>query len=141
MVAYFAGATLSGQRQRASGWQQPDHSRQRGELPVGYSVHRFGATAARSKFVVIPRLQTAAADPLSIFLTARYGMHGRFRGRTIYVPNTHHEWPLFGAEVHHLSDGLVRAAGISVSGPPESVLYSPGVRTRFGRPRILGTAG
>ena len=112
-----------------------------GELPVGYSVHRFGATAARSKFVVIPRLQTAAADPLSIFLTARYGMHGRFRGRTIYVPNTHHEWPLFGAEVQHLSDGLVGAAGISVSGPPESVLYSPGVRTRFGRPRILGTAG
>lgn len=108
---------------------------------VGYSVRRLGATAARSTFGVIPKLHAAAADPLSIFLTARYGMHGRFYGRTIYVPNTHHEWPLFGAEVHQLSDGLVGAAGISVSGPPESVLYSPGVRTRFGRPRVLETTG
>ncbi|MFF2348029.1 YqjF family protein [Pseudarthrobacter sp. NPDC058119] len=108
---------------------------------VGYSVRRFGAAGARSHFGVIPDLHTAAADPLSIFLTARYGMHGRFHGRSIYVPNTHHEWPLFGAKVHRLSDGLVGAAGISVNGPPESVLYSPGVRTRFGRPRVLETNG
>ncbi|TQJ58178.1 hypothetical protein FBY30_0394 [Arthrobacter sp. SLBN-83] len=110
-------------------------------LPVGYSVHRFGANAARSHFGVVPRLDTAATDPLSIFLTARFGMHGRLDGRTIYVPNTHQEWPLFSADVHRLSDRLVQAAGISVSGPPESVLYSPGVRTRFGRPRLLGTGG
>ena len=128
-----------------------NHGRQRGngrtgaastgELPVGYSVHRFGADAARSHFGVVPRLHTAATDPLSIFLTARFGMHGRFNGRTVYVPNTHHEWPLFGADVHRLSDRLVQAAGINVSGPPESVLYSPGVRTRFGRPRLLETGG
>lgn len=110
-------------------------------LPVGYSVHRFGVNAARSHFGVVPRLHTAATDPLSIFLTARFGMHGRFGGRTVYVPNTHQEWPLFSADVHRLSDRLVQASGISVSGPPESVLYSPGVRTRFGRPRLLGTGG
>lgn len=112
--------------------------RSTGELPVGYSVHRFGGSAARSHFGVVPKLDTAAFDPLSIFLTARFGMHGRFHGRTVYVPNSHHEWPLFDADVHRLSDGLIAAAGISVSGPPESVLYSPGVRTRFGRPRLLG---
>ncbi|NUT71121.1 YqjF family protein [Pseudarthrobacter sp. C4D7] len=106
---------------------------------AGYSVRRFGAAGARSHFGVIPNLQSAAADPLSIFLTARYGMHGRFYGRSIYVPNTHHEWPLFNATVHRLSDGLVKAAGIGVEGPPESALYSPGVRTRFGRPRMLET--
>ncbi|MFC4397775.1 YqjF family protein [Arthrobacter sedimenti] len=110
-------------------------------LPVGYSVHRFGANAARSHFGVVPKLHTVATDPLSIFLTARFGMHGRFDGRTVYVPNTHQDWPLFSADVHRLSDRLVQAAGISVSGPPESVLYSPGVRTRFGRPRLLGTDG
>ncbi len=109
-----------------------------GELPVGYSVRRFGSGAARSDFGVVPKLHAAANDPLSIFLTARFGMHGRFHGKSVYVPNTHHEWPLFGADVHRLSDGLVAAAGINVTGPPESVLYSPGVRTRFGRPRLLG---
>ncbi|WP_457948581.1 YqjF family protein [Pseudarthrobacter sp. alpha12b] len=111
------------------------------EFPVGYSVRRFGRTAARSDFTVVPRLRTTATDPLSIFLTARFGMHGRFYGRTAYVPNTHQAWPLFGAEVHQFSDGLTNAAGISVSGPPESVLYSPGVRTRFGRPRLVGAKG
>ncbi|MBT2566135.1 DUF2071 domain-containing protein [Arthrobacter sp. ISL-85] len=112
-----------------------------GELPVGYSVRRFGGGSARSHFGVVPKLHTAVSDPLSIFLTARFGMHGSFRGRTMYVPNTHHDWPLFGADVHRLTDELIGASGISVSGPPESVLYSPGVRTRFGMPRLLGTGG
>ena len=112
-----------------------------GELPVGYSVHRFGRGAARSDFGVVPKLHAAANDPLSIFLTARFGMHGRFHGRSVYVPNSHSEWPLFTADVHRLSDGLVAAAGISVIGPPESVLYSPGVRTRFGRPRLVRAGG
>ncbi|MDQ0770430.1 uncharacterized protein YqjF (DUF2071 family) [Pseudarthrobacter defluvii] len=127
-----------GERQHGN---HPAAAGNKGELPVGYSVHRFGGGAARSHFGVVPKLQTAASDPLSIFLTARFGMHGRFRGRTVYVPNSHHQWPLFGAEVYRLSDGLIAAAGISVSEPPESVLYSPGVRTRFGRPRFLGTDG
>lgn len=108
------------------------------DLPIGYSVRRFGSTGARSGFTVVPRLGEAASDSLSVFLTARFGMHGRFFGRTAYVPNTHQAWPLFEADVHLLSDGLIGAAGIRVSGPPESVLYSPGVRTRFGRPRIAG---
>jgi len=112
-----------------------------GDFPLGYSVHRFGGSGARSDFTVIPRLRTAACDPLSIFLTARFGMHGRFHGRTIHVPNSHHEWPLFEADVHQISDELVGAAGIPVSGAPESVLYSPGVRTRFGRPRLVGNGG
>ena len=107
------------------------------EFALGYSVRRFGAAGARSDFTVVPSLHSVAGDPLSIFLTARFGMHGRFHGKTTFVPNTHHQWPLFGADLHQLSDELVEAAGIRVSGPPESVLYSPGVRTRFGRPRLL----
>ena len=129
----------NGDRRGAGGGSAPDRST--GDFPLGYSVRRFGSTAASSNFAVVPRLDTAAADPLSIFLTARFGMHGRFLGRTAYIPNTHNPWPLFAADVHQFADGLVGAAGISVSGPPESVLYSPGVRTRFGRPRLVGTAG
>jgi uncharacterized protein len=35
-----------------------------------------------------------------------------------------------------LEDGLLPAAGFTVEGPPESVLFSPGVRARFGPPTI-----
>ncbi len=103
---------------------------------TGYSVRRFGS-GARSDFAVVPEPDAEAADPLSVHLTARFGLHTRFRGQTLYVPNTHGPWPLFRARLTLLEDELVAAAGIPVSGPPESVLFSPGVRTQFGRPRVL----
>lgn len=68
-------------------------------------------------------------------------MHGRFRGHTIYIPNSHEPWPLHPAELTDLDDNLVAAAGIAVNGPPESVLFSPGVRTRFGLPRVVPRRG
>ncbi|AXJ11824.1 hypothetical protein CFN17_11440 [Arthrobacter sp. PM3] len=102
----------------------------------GYAVRRFRGGAG-SDFTVVPKLDAEATDPLSVHLTARFGLHYRFRGRTLYVPNTHSAWPLYQAEVTVLEDQLVRAAGIDVAGPPASVLYSPGVHTRFGRPRAL----
>lgn len=103
---------------------------------TGYSVRRFRG-GARSDFAVAPELDAPAVDPLSIHLTARFGLHSRFRGRTLYIPNTHSAWPLYQARLTLLEDELVRAAGIQVAGPPESVLFSPGVRTQFGRPRVL----
>lgn len=103
---------------------------------TGYSVRRFRG-GARSDFAVVPAFDDVAADPLSVHLTARFGLHTRFRGRTLYVPNTHRAWPLYRAEVTTLEDGLIGAAGIHVAGPPDSVLFSPGVRAQFGRPRVL----
>ncbi|ELT45436.1 YqjF family protein [Arthrobacter nitrophenolicus] len=102
----------------------------------GYTVRRF-RQGGRSRFSVAPHFNVPVDDPLSVHLTARFGMHGSFRGRTIYIPNSHEPWPLYAAELHDLDDGLVEAAGIRVSGPPESVLYSSGVRSRFGRPRVV----
>ncbi|WP_285244504.1 DUF2071 domain-containing protein [Pseudarthrobacter sp. fls2-241-R2A-127] len=130
-----------GRTQRASGGTGTGAAGSTDEFPVGYAVRRRGSTAARSDFTVLPKLRETATDPLSVFLTARFGMHGRFLGKTAYVPNTHQAWPLFHAEVQQLSDGLIDAAGITVDGPPDSVLYSPGVRTRFGQPRIAGAPG
>ncbi|MEC5191801.1 MULTISPECIES: YqjF family protein [unclassified Arthrobacter] len=103
---------------------------------AGYWVRRFRG-GARSDFAAAPELDAEATDPLSLHLTARFGLHTRFRGRTMYVPNTHTEWPLYHAELTHVEDQLVAAAGITVKGPPDSVLFSPGVRTQFGRPRFL----
>ena len=103
---------------------------------AGYWVRRFRG-GARSDFAVAPEFDVEATDPLSLHLTARFGLHTKFRGRTLYVPNTHTAWPLYQAELTQLDDQLVAAAGINVTGPPESVLFSPGVRTQFGRPRFL----
>ena len=108
----------------------------RGGPSAGYWVRRFRG-GARTDFAVAPEPDVEATDPLSLHLTARFGLHTRFRGRTLYVPNTHSAWPLYRAQLISCEDQLVAATGIQVSGPPESVLFSPGVRTQFGRPRVL----
>jgi uncharacterized protein len=72
---------------------------------------------------------------LEQFLTARWGLHVSWHGRTLYVPNDHPQWPLHRATLLHLSDELVPASGVPVSGEPVSVLFSPGVPARFGAPR------
>jgi uncharacterized protein YqjF (DUF2071 family) len=106
------------------------------DTAIGYSVRRF-RQGAKTDFAVTPDLNQQTTDPLAIHLTARFGLHTRLRGRTFYVPNTHTPWPLYRAKLTLLNDQLVAAAGITVSGTPESVLFSPGVSTRFGRPRSL----
>lgn len=76
--------------------------------------------------------------PLDHFLTARWGMFTRRRGETVFLPNEHEPWVLHSAELVDLDDGLIAAAGLPgiAERPPDSVLYSPGVTTRFGRPSI-----
>jgi uncharacterized protein YqjF (DUF2071 family) len=80
-------------------------------------------------------------DPVARFVTARFGLHTRWAGRTLFVPNEHPPWPLRRAELLDLDDTLLTAAGFPglVERPPDSVLCSDGTRTRFGRPRIVRT--
>ena len=75
--------------------------------------------------------------PLEVWLTARWGAHTRKAGRTWWVPNEHEAWPLRAAEVLELDDDLVSASGARTVGPPLRALFSPGVRTRFGRPQVV----
>lgn len=76
---------------------------------------------------------------LDLFLTARFGLHTRVAGRTLWVPNTHGPWPLHRARLLDLDDEAVAAAGLPgvVDDEPASVLHSPGVRTTFGLPQAL----
>jgi uncharacterized protein YqjF (DUF2071 family) len=77
----------------------------------------------------------AEPTPLEHFVTARWGLHTRAYGRTLHLPNWHPRWPLHRAELLHLDDDLVAAAGLPAPvGPPASVLFSPGVPVRFGPP-------
>lgn len=81
----------------------------------------------------------AEPSPLEHFVTARFGLHTRHLGRTWWVPNTHPAWPLRRAELLHLEDSLVAAAGLPgvVTEEPVSVMLGGPVHTTFGLPRLL----
>ncbi|PSK99027.1 hypothetical protein CLV63_104251 [Murinocardiopsis flavida] len=101
------------------------------------SVRRWpGPRGASSRLAVRVGERIAAPSPLEDFLTARWGMHSAFGGRTMYLPNAHPRWPLYQAELLACDEDLVAAAGLPAPlGDPVSVLYSPGVAVRFGGPR------
>ncbi len=73
---------------------------------------------------------------LDDFLSARWGLHVRWWGRTLYVPNRHEPWPMHDAEVLALDDGLLASVGLPdlAARAPDHVAFSPGVRTDFGLP-------
>lgn len=78
-------------------------------------------------------------DDLSVFLSARFGLHTRHLGRTWWVPNTHAPWVLREGELLELDDTLVAAAGLPgvVDTAPVSVLTTDPVHTSFGLPRLV----
>jgi uncharacterized protein YqjF (DUF2071 family) len=99
---------------------------------IRYGSRRHGG--GPSSTIVARPGSLVEADPLADFLTARWGMFTARGGRTSFLPNEHEPWPLHTAELLELDDGLVAAAGLPavVGRPPDSVLFSPGVETRFG---------
>jgi uncharacterized protein len=107
-----------------------------------YTNHRrwFGSRA-RSRMVVRAGAPIAEPTPLEHFLSARWGLHVDAFGRSLHLPNVHPQWPLHRAELLELDDELITAAGFPApSGPPVSVLYSPGVPVTFGFPRGVARA-
>ncbi|NYD42418.1 YqjF family protein [Nocardioides panaciterrulae] len=106
---------------------------------LSYRTRRRGSGAGGRIDVEVGAL-VAAPSPLEHFLTARFGLHTSVLGRTLWVPNTHGPWPLHRARPTHLEDTLLAAAGLPArlaASRPESVLFSPGVRTTFGLPQRL----
>ena len=101
------------------------------------SRRRWPAPKGAGSRVVVRIGSSAIPDiPLATFLTARWGLHTHHLGRLLYLPNTHEPWPLTNAELVELEDDLVAMVGLPAltSRPPDSVLFSRGVRTDFGRP-------
>lgn len=98
-----------------------------------------GPRGAGGRVRVTPGPRITEPGALAQFLTARWGLHTRHLGRLLYVPNEHGPWPLHTATLHELDDSLVAAAGLGdlTRRAPDSVLWSPGVRTAFGRPFVV----
>lgn len=103
---------------------------------VEYTASRHRGRGG-TKIVVRPGETPVIGDPTADFLTARWGLFTTRRKETIFLPNQHEPWKLFTSELITLEDSLLERAGFSgVAGrAPESVLYSPGVTTRFGSAR------
>jgi uncharacterized protein YqjF (DUF2071 family) len=107
---------------------------ERGHGVLTYTCRRR-STGTASRVTV--RVGSPIAEPsaLESFLTARWGLHVSWYGRTLYVPNEHPTWPLYTAELLDLDDQLLAAAGFPVTDQsPVSVLSTPGVAVRFGWP-------
>jgi uncharacterized protein YqjF (DUF2071 family) len=108
---------------------------------IRYSSRRHGR--GPSSCIVSRPGDRVEADPLALFLTARWGLFTALRGRTIFLPNEHEPWELWSAELLDLDDELVASAGLPgvTDRAPDSVLFSRGVETRFGSEARVGGTG
>ncbi|TFB97831.1 DUF2071 domain-containing protein [Cryobacterium adonitolivorans] len=113
-------------------------SRTRLEVAAGeyrYSSSRHLAAHAHTRIVARPTGHPVVDDSLADFLTARWALFTRVRGRTLRLRNHHQPWRLYTAELVSIEDTLLSEAGfpgLAGSRAPDSVLYSPGVTTWFG---------
>ena len=108
---------------------------------VSGDVHTYDARLRRpgrrvESHVVVRAGARRPSTELDDFVSARWGLHVRWWGRTLYVPNRHEVWPVHDAELLALDDGLLASVGFPdlTARPPDHVAFSPGVRTEFGFP-------
>jgi uncharacterized protein len=104
-------------------------------------LHRYDARLRRrgrpvESHVVVRAGARRESTELDDFLSARWGLHVRWWGRTLFVPNHHEPWPVHDAEVVRLDDDLTASVGLHhlAARAPDHVAFSPGVRTEFGFP-------
>ena len=78
-------------------------------------------------------------EPIDVWLSARWRLYSvGLRGRLRYAPVDHEPWTLYRAEVTHLDDSLVTAAGLPAPVGEPRALFSPGVYVRVGLPHRAG---
>ena len=110
--------------------------RSAGETVTCTSSRRWpGPRGARSRITVRPGDRIHEPSDPEHFLTARWGMHNAFFGGPAFPPNHHPGWSLHRAEIVTCDEDLITSAGFPApTGDPVSVLHSPGVPVRLGRP-------
>ena len=101
-----------------------------------YDARLRGRGPHASSHVVVRVGAVREPTELDHFVSARWGLHTRWWGRTLHVPNRHEPWPVHDADVVALEDELLGSVGLPdlASRPPDHVAHSPGVRAEFGLP-------
>lgn len=74
---------------------------------------------------------------LEHYLTARWGLFSTFANRVVHAPVSHGVWPLRRAELLHLDDDLVAAAGLPQPVGEPVVHWTEGTEVRIGRPQLV----
>ncbi|MDO5734944.1 MAG: DUF2071 domain-containing protein [Propionibacteriaceae bacterium] len=101
-----------------------------------YDTHLRSPGKGATSHIAVRAGDRRHSTELDDFLSARWGLHVRWWGRTLYVPNRHEAWPVHDAEVLALDDELMASVGLPelAMRPPDHVAFSPGVFTEFGLP-------
>lgn len=84
-------------------------------------------------------IEPGEVTDLEHFLSARWALGTTYGRWPMWAEVDHPPWPLHRAELLHCDQTLVRAAGLPEPEGPATVLWSPGVEVRIGRPRRVRT--
>jgi uncharacterized protein YqjF (DUF2071 family) len=113
------------------------HHGRAGDVLTSRVLRRWPHPAGRADTSIAVRTG-ASVDPddsFALYLTARWGLiSASRRGRLRYAPVDHPDWTLHHAELLHLDDHLVTAAGLPRPEGSPHAMWSPGVDVRVGRP-------
>lgn len=82
------------------------------------------------------RLEAVDDASLEAFLSARWALGSTFLGRRLWAEVDHPSWMLHRADLLHLDQSVISAAGLPAPIGEPVVLWSPGVEVRIGRPRF-----
>lgn len=111
----------------------------RTSLQVSAGTIRYDSARRGAAFTatVEPDRSASIDDDQDRFLTARYGVFRRRWHHTRLLPNHHEPWTLHPAHARQVEGSLLAAVGFDDVDParPDSVLFSPGVLSRFSRAR------
>ncbi len=112
------------------GWSLPYYyARMSEDMPDGairYRVDRGGASLD-VRYRVDSRLPESGPETEEFFFLERYLLFTERRGQLLRGQVYHTPYPAYSAEVLHVDESLLAAAGVSVEGAPAYVHYSPGV--------------
>jgi uncharacterized protein YqjF (DUF2071 family) len=107
---------------------------------IAYDSRRRGPSpAAGCRVRYAPRGPVRHAGPgtLEGFLIERYVLHARRRGRLLTGRVCHEPYPIRDAEILHLEEDLIAAAGLPAPEGPPLAHYIPGVDVDVYAPRAL----
>jgi uncharacterized protein len=124
-----------------TGWRDPAGLEPR----VAYrSTRRWPAPRGAACHLVVDvggPVEPADRTALDDFLSARWSLYAATPDGAILRAHVDHPpWPLRSAQVRHLADGLVAAAGFGplADRPPDHVRFGGAVPVRVGPPRRVG---
>lgn len=95
---------------------------------------RRGAAPAEAALRVRTGTSIDPSEPTTAFLTARWGLVAPTRRRLLWAAVDHEPWPLHRAEVEHLDESLLVAAGLPEPEGPPLAMWASRVHVRVGRP-------